>query len=421
LLNGVIDSDFNALARPPVDSASPGVAMTLIARSDEARAEMRAWRHTLHAHPETAYEEVRTADLVAQALASFGIEVHRGLARTGVVGTLRSGTGPRAVGLRADMDALPIEEANTFAHRSRVAGKMHACGHDGHTAMLLGAAKHLAATREFDGTVHFIFQPAEESEGGGRAMVQDGLFERFPVEAVFGMHNWPGLPVGELAVMPGPMMASSDVFEIMLTGRGGHAAMPHQSVDPIVAGSHLVQALQTIVSRNALPADAAVVTVTQFHGGDAWNVIPGEVVLRGTARAFRPEVQDLIEAGIARICNGVAAAFGAQTALRYERRYPPTINTPREAAFAAEVMRSLVGRERVHTDLAPTMGAEDFAFMLQAKPGAYAWIGNGPGEGGCMLHNPRYDFNDEILPLGASYWVRLVEAFLPAGAGATRG
>jgi len=390
--------------------------MTVTARIAEAHAEMRAWRHALHAHPETAYEEVRTADLVAQALASFGVEVHRGLARTGVVGTLRSGTGARAVGLRADMDALPIEEANTFAHRSRRPGKMHACGHDGHTAMLLGAAQHLAATRAFDGTVRFIFQPAEESEGGGRAMIEDGLFERFPVDAVFGMHNWPGLPVGEFAVRPGPMMASSDVFEITVAGRGGHAAMPHNVVDPIVAASHVVQALQTIVSRNAAPVEAAVVTVTQIHGGDAWNVVPGEVVLRGTARAFRPEVRDLIEEGIARVCGGVAAAFGARATVRYERRYPPTVNTPAEAAFAADVMRELVGRERVHTDLPPTMGAEDFAYMLQARPGAYAWIGNGPGEGGCMLHNPRYDFNDDILPLGASYWVRLAESFLGAGA-----
>lgn len=246
-------------------------------------------------------------------------------------------------------------------------------------------------------------------------MVEQGLFERFPVDAVFGMHNWPGLPVGEFAVRPGPMMASSDVFEITLAGRGGHAAMPHQAVDPIVAGSHLVQALQTIVSRNAAPVDGAVVTVTQIHGGDAWNVIPDEVVLRGTARAFRPEVRDLIEAGIARIAEGVAATFGARATVRYERRYPPTVNTSAEAAFAAEVMRGLVGPERVFTDLPPTMGAEDFAYMLQARPGAYAWIGNGPGEGGCMLHNPRYDFNDEILPLGASYWVRLAQAFLPAG------
>ena len=394
--------------------------MSIIDQITETQAELAALRHDLHAHPETAFEEVRTAERVAQALAALGIEVHRGLAKTGVVGTLRNGAGARAVGLRADMDALPIEEANDFAHRSRHPGKMHACGHDGHIAMLLGAARYLAATRNFDGTVHFIFQPAEESEGGGRAMLEDGLFERFPVEAVFGMHNWPGLPVGEFAVRPGPMMASSDIFEITLAGRGGHGAMPHQSVDPIVAGSHLVQSLQTIVSRNADPADAAVLTVTQFHGGDAWNVIPGEVVLRGTTRAFRPEVQDLIERAIARICDGVAATFGAKVAFRYERRYPPTVNTPAEAAFAAEVMRELVEAPRVHTDLAPTMGAEDFAFMLQAKPGAYAWIGNGPGDGGCMLHNPRYDFNDAILPLGASYWARLVERFLPAAARSER-
>jgi len=376
--------------------------MSIIAPISALHAEMTAWRRDLHAHPETAFEEHRTADFVAEKLASFGIAVHRGLAQTGVVGTLRIGTGLRAVGLRADLDALPIDETNTFEHRSRHAGRMHACGHDGHMAMLLGAAKHLAAARNFDGTVHFIFQPAEESRGGGRAMVEDGLFERFPVDAVFGLHNWPGMPVGEFGVMPGPMMASSDEFEIRIAGRGGHAAMPHQTVDPVVVGSQVVQALQTIVSRQANPVDPAVITVTQFHAGDAINVIPGVAVLRGTSRAFRPAVQDLIEDGIRRACAGIAAAHGAQITVRYERHYPPTINTPSEAA----------GAENVHTGLPPTMGAEDFAFMLQVKPGAYAWIGNGPGEGGCMLHNAGYDFNDAILPLGATYWSRLAERFL---------
>jgi len=386
--------------------------MSIIEPIHALHAEMTAWRRDFHAHPETAFEEHRTAEAVAQKLASFGIQVHRGLAKTGVVGSLKAGSSARAVGLRADLDALPIQETSTLEHRSRHAGRMHACGHDGHMAMLLGAAKHLAASRKFDGTIHFIFQPAEESHGGGRAMVEDGLFERFPVDAVFGMHNWPGMPAGEFGVMPGPMMASSDEFEIRITGRGGHAAMPHQTIDPVVVGSQIVQAIQTIASRNANPVDATVITVTQFHAGDAINVIPGEAVLRGTSRALRPAVQDLIEEGIRRICAGVASAHGAQVTVRYERRYPPTINTPAEAAFAARVMRDIVDSEKVHTDLPPTMGAEDFAFMLQVKPGAYAWIGNGPGEGGCMLHNPGYDFNDAILPLGATYWTRLAEGFL---------
>jgi len=367
-------------------------------------ADMTSWRHDLHAHPETAFEEVRTSAFVADRLASFGLDVHRGLGRTGVVGTLRAGSGGRAIALRADMDALHIHERNDFAHRSRHEGRMHACGHDGHTTMLLGAARHLAETRRFDGTVHFIFQPAEENEGGGRAMVEDGLFERFPCDAVYGLHNWPGMPVGEFAVMPGPMMASFDIFEIVIAGRGAHAAMPHMGIDPVVAGSALVQALQTIPSRTVSPVDAAVVTVTQFHAGDTWNVIPAEAVLRGTTRAFRAEVQDMIEAGVRRVTAGIDAAYGTASTVRYERRYPPTVNTPAEAGRAAQAMRTLVGKGNVHTALPPTMGAEDFAFMLQAKPGAYAWIGNGPGEGGCVLHNPRYDFNDAILP-AASGWL----------------
>jgi hippurate hydrolase len=383
--------------------------MNVLSRLAPLHADMKAWRHDLHAHPETAFEEVRTSAFVADRLAAFGLEVHRGIGRTGVVGTLRAGTGSRAIGLRADMDALHIHEKNEFAHRSRHEGRMHACGHDGHTTMLLGAARHLAESRRFDGTVHFIFQPAEENEGGGRAMVEDGLFERFPCDAVYGLHNWPGMPTGEFAVMPGPMMASFDIFEIVMTGRGAHAAMPHMGVDPIVAGSALVQALQTIPSRTVSPVDAAVVSVTQFHAGDTWNVIPAEVTLRGTTRAFKPEVQDAIQAGIARVLAGIDAAYGTTSTLRYERRYPPTINTPDEAGRAANAMRCLVGAANVHTALQPTMGAEDFAFMLQRKPGAYAWIGNGPGEGGCVLHNPRYDFNDDILPLGAAYWVTLVE------------
>ena len=386
--------------------------MPLIDHLKRSHAEMTAWRRDIHAHPETAFEETRTARVVAEKLASFGIDVHRGLAKTGVVGALRAGSGTRAIGLRADLDALHIHEQNTFAHRSHNEGRMHACGHDGHTTMLLGAARYLAETKRFDGAVYFIFQPAEENEGGGRAMVEEGLFERFPVEGVYGMHNWPGMPVGKFGVLPGPMMASFDIFEIMVTGRGAHGAMPHEGIDPIVAASALVQALQTIPSRTVNPIEPAVVTVTQFHAGDAWNVIPEQAILRGTTRAFRPEVQDQIEAGIRRICAGIDATHGTRCAVRYERRYPPTVNHPREAAIAAEALAKVVGRENVLTDLQPTMGSEDFAFMLQAQPGCYVWIGNGSGEGGCMLHNPRYDFNDEILPIGASYWATLVEQVL---------
>jgi hippurate hydrolase len=386
--------------------------MPLIDQLKRNQPEMTAWRRDIHAHPETAFEETRTAQLVAEKLASFGIEVHRGLAKTGVVGTLRAGASARAIGLRADLDALHILEQNEFAHRSQHAGRMHACGHDGHTTMLLGAAQYLAETRRFDGTVYFIFQPAEENEGGGRAMVAEGLFENFPVAGVYGMHNWPGIPVGKFGVLPGPMMASFDIFEIVVTGRGAHGAMPHTGIDPVVAGSALVQALQTIPSRTVDPIEPAVVTVTQFHAGDAWNVIPEQAILRGTTRAFRPAVQDQIEAGIRRVCTGIDATHGTRSSVRYERRYPPTINHPRETEIAAAAMAKVVGAENVLTDLQPTMGSEDFAFMLQARPGCYVWIGNGPGEGGCVLHNPRYDFNDEILPIGASYWATLVEQVL---------
>jgi len=386
--------------------------MAYVKKIHDLQPEMTVWRRAIHAHPETAFEEHRTAELVAQKLQSFGLAVHRGMGRTGVVGSLCCGGGKRSIGLRADMDALHIHEKNAFEYCSGVVGKMHACGHDGHTAMLLGAAKYLSETREFDGTVHFIFQPAEEGEGGGKAMIEDGLFETFPVDSVFGMHNWPGMPVGKFGLRPGPMMASYDIFEITISGRGAHAAMPHEGIDPIVTGAALVQALQTIVSRNINAVDAAVVTVTQFHGGDAWNVIPQEVVLRGTTRAFRTEIQALIESSMRRICDGIAAAHGATVKLRYERRYPPTVNAPRETEIAAGVLERMVGAENVLRDIEPTMGAEDFAYMLQARPGCYVFVGNGPGEGGCMLHNPHYDFNDQVLPIGASYWARLVEHVL---------
>jgi amidohydrolase len=385
--------------------------MAIVEKIKLLQREMADWRHDIHSHPETAFEEQRTSALVAKKLESFGLRVHRGLGRTGVVGTLQAGSGKRAVGLRADMDALHIREKNAFEYRSRHEGKMHACGHDGHTTMLLGAAKYLADTRNFDGTVHFIFQPAEENEGGGREMVEQGLFEKFPCESVYGMHNWPGMPVGQFGLRPGPMMASFDIFEIELTGRGSHAALPHTGIDPVVAASALVQALQTITSRNVDPIESAVVTVTQVHAGDTWNVIPDAAVLRGTTRAFKPEVQDLVERRLREICAGIAATYGAQVKVRYERRYPPTVNAEREAEICASVLERMVGPENV-VRVPPVMGSEDFAFMLQAKAGCYVFVGNGPGEGGCTLHNPHYDFNDDVLPLGASYWVKLVEHIL---------
>ena len=382
--------------------------MAIINRIAALHDDMIAWRRDIHAHPETAFEEHRTAEVVAGKLAEFGLEVHRGLAGTGVVGTLSAGSGRRAIGLRADMDALDILEANDVAHRSCHDGKMHACGHDGHTTMLLGAARYLAENPNFDGTVHFIFQPAEENEGGGRVMVEEGLFDKFPVEAVYGMHNWPGIPVGQFGVTAGPLMAAFDVFELTISGRGSHAAMPHQGIDPVTVAAHVITALQTITSRNTNPVDAAVVSITQIHAGDTWNVIPNAVMLRGTCRAFTDAVQDGLEPAIRRIADGVCAAFGATMALSYERRYPAA-----EAEVAASAAAAVAGVAQVDRQPTPSMGSEDFAFMLQARPGCYVWIGNGPGEGGCMLHNPHYDFNDDVLPIGASYWARLVETALP--------
>ncbi|MFA7317458.1 MAG: M20 aminoacylase family protein [Sulfuricella sp.] len=388
--------------------------MSVLSHIKQNQERLVALRRDIHAHPETAFEEQRTSALVVEVLSAAGIEVHRGLAGTGVVGVLRSGTRDRAIGLRADMDALPIHEQNPFPHRSHYDGKMHACGHDGHTAMLLGAAEYLAATGNFDGTVYFIFQPAEEGEGGARGMIEDGLFQRFPMQAVFGMHNWPGLPAGQFAIMPGPMMASADQFDIVIKGHGAHAAMPHQGADPVAAGSALAQALQTIVSRTLDPLDAAVLSVTRFHAGEAYNVIPDHATLGGTVRAFRPEVQDRVEAAMERICGGIGAAFGVQISLDYRRGYPATINTVAEAEICRHVASELAGKEGVRGDLRPSMGAEDFSFMLLEKPGCYVWLGNGLGEGGSMLHNAHYDFNDEVLALGASYWARLTEHMLAA-------
>ena len=378
-------------------------------------ADLVALRRDIHAHPELAFHETRTSDIVARELAAYGLEVHRGLAKTGVVGVLRKGSGGRAIGLRADMDALPVEEKNEFAHGSRHAGKMHACGHDGHTTLLLGAARYLAENKDvldFDGTVYFIFQPAEESEAGADVMVKDGLFIKFPMEAVYGLHNWPGIAVGEMSVMPGPVMAGTCAFEISICGHGCHAAMPHQGVDTLVVASHLVLALQTVVSRSLHPCESAVVSVTQIHGGEALNVIPDDAVLRGTIRTFKPEIQDLVEAAIERLCAGIAATFGATIKVSYDRRYPPTVNSPAETELCRQAAGAVFGDAQVRRDDIPSMAAEDFAYMLQVKPGCYVWLGNGPGTGGCSLHNPHYDFNDEILPLGISYWVKLVETVL---------
>ncbi len=369
-------------------------------------------RRDLHAHPELAFAEHRTAELIARHLEAAGIEVHRGLGKTGVVGVVRGGRSLRAIGLRADIDALPMQERNEFAHRSVHEGCMHACGHDGHATMLLGAAEALAARRDFDGTVYLIFQPAEEGEGGGLAMIEDGLFERFPMESVFGMHNWPGMPAGQFGVRSGPVMASADRFDIEVLGHGAHAAMPHLGADPVTAGAALVQAIQTIVSRTLDPIDSAVVSVTRFNAGEAYNVIPDRAQLGGTVRAFSEIVQDRVESALQRICDGVAAAFDVEVTLDYRRGYPPTINSPAEAAICAEVASELVGSVNVATDTRPSMGAEDFAYFLQRKPGCYVWIGNGEGEGGCMLHNPTYDFNDDIIATGVAYWVELVRKVL---------
>ncbi len=389
--------------------------MPIINRIAEFHDEMTAWRRKIHAHPETAFEEVATGDFVAAKLEEFGIDVHRGLAGTGVVGTLKgSGDGP-AVGLRADMDALHIHEKNEVDHRSQIDGKMHACGHDGHTTMLLGAARYLSETRNFNGTVQFIFQPAEEHEGGGRVMVEDGLFDKFPVEAVFGMHNFPGMEMGRFAVRAGPAMAAADSFDITVTGIGSHAASPHFGADAIVAGARIVDALQTVASRNIDPLKPVVVTVTQFHAGETYNVIPDSAVLCGTIRTFDGAVQETAEAALRRIVDGIAQASGVTAEVNYMKGYPTTVNDQAESEFAASIAAEIVGTDNVNRDPDPKMGAEDFSFMLNQRPGCYIWIGNGPGEGGCFLHNPNYDFNDKILPLGASYWARLVETRLARG------
>ena len=383
--------------------------MSVVPRIAALNDEMTRWRRDIHAHPELGFEEKRTSDLVAAKLAEFGVEVHRGIGKTGVVGVLRAGSSKRTVGLRADMDCLPIEEANTFAHRSKHAGKMHACGHDGHTTMLLGAARYLAETKNFDGTVHFIFQPAEEGIGGAKAMIDDGLFKRFPCEAIFGMHNRPGMALGKFAVRSGAMMAGGAFFDIDIEGRGSHGARPEAGVDSILVASHIIAALQSIVARNVRPVDTAVLSVTQIHGGNAYNVIPQTVRLSGTVRAFSNEVMQLIGRNIGRVAEGVAAGFGAKAKTDFRAIFPPTINNAEEAEYAAAICADIVGADSVKRDPALIMASEDFSFMLNEVRGCYINIGNGDGEGACEVHNPGYDFNDSALPYGASFFARLVE------------
>ena len=386
--------------------------MPIINRVADLLPEISAWRQDIHAHPELLFDVHRTAGVVAEKLKSFGCdEVVTGIGRTGVVGVIRGkrAAGARTIGLRADMDALPITEATGLPYSSTNPGKMHACGHDGHTAMLLGAAKYLAETRNFAGTAVVIFQPAEEGGGGGREMVNDGMMDRFAIEEVYGMHNYPGFPVGEFAIRPGPMMAAADRITIDLEGLGGHAARPHTAIDTVVVGSALVSALQSIVARNVDPLEAAVVSITQFHAGTADNIIPQTAQLRGTARSLTPEVRDLLEKRLHEVVDGIAKLYGAKVNLTYKRDYPVTRNHARQTAFAAEVAASVVGKERVDTDVPPVMGAEDFSYMLEARPGAFIFVGNGDSAG---LHHPAYNFNDEVIPVGTSYWVKLVETAL---------
>jgi amidohydrolase len=384
--------------------------------------DLTVWRRDFHAHPEIGFEEHRTSALVAERLASWGIEVHRGIGGTGVVGVLRNGGGNRAVGLRADMDALPIKEENGFAHRSTVPGKMHACGHDGHTTMLLAAARYLAETRRFEGTVHLIFQPAEEGLGGGKAMLSDGLFDRFPCNVLYALHNLPRIPVGRYGIRPGPMMAGAAFFDIHVNGRGGHGAMPETTVDPVVCGAQLVSALQSVVARNVAPSDTAVLSVTGFGAGGAYNVIPGRVSLCGTTRAFRTETLRLMEERARVLAGGIAAGFGATAEVEFREIFLPLVNSPAETAAIADAAASLVGEENVDREFPAIMASEDFSYMLAARPGAFLWVGNNDGEaGGCEVHNPGYDFNDAAIPYCAGVLAAVAERELSRGHGRTSG
>ncbi|TCZ59701.1 M20 aminoacylase family protein [Roseicella aquatilis] len=390
--------------------------MPIINRIADFAPEMTEWRQDFHAHPELGFEEHRTSDIVARKLESWGIEVHRGLATTGLVGVLRNGTSGRSIGLRADMDCLPMQEQTGLPHASTVPGRMHACGHDGHTATLLGAAKYLAETRNFDGTVHFIFQPAEEGGGGGNVMVQEGLFDRFPCDSVYGIHNDPTLPLGEAKVVPGVILAASDRVSITLRGVGGHAARPHVTVDPVLVGAHVLVALQALVARRTDPLDSAVLSITMFHAGSAMNVIPDVAELKGTVRTLLPETRDMMERLIAQVTENTAAAHGATAEVVYTRLYPATVNHEAETARAAQAAAKVLGESRVIRDAPPIMGGEDFSFMLLKRPGAFVMMGQkGPEKGGVPVHHPEYDFNDEMLPVGASYFAALVEQELKRG------
>ena len=386
--------------------------MAIINRIGDMQPEIAAWRRDIHAHPELQFDVHRTAGVVAEKLKAFGCdEIVTGIGRTGVVGVIRGkkGAGEKVIGLRADMDALPITEITGLPYASTNSGKMHACGHDGHTAMLLGAAKYLAETRNFAGTAVVIFQPAEEGGGGGREMVKEGMMDRFKIEEVYGMHNYPGLPVGDFAIRPGPMMASADRLYIDIEGLGGHAARPHVSIDTVLVGAQIINAIQSVVSRNVDPLELAVVSITQFHAGTADNIIPQTAKLSGTARTLDPAVRDLVEKRLHEVIEGTAKLYGAKAKLVYKRDYPVTRNHERQTAFAAEIARDVVGKDRVDDAVAPVMGAEDFSYMLEARPGAFIFVGNGDTAG---LHHPAYDFNDELIPVGASYWVKLVETAL---------
>jgi amidohydrolase len=404
---------FRSAKVPAIDNREAG--MRVIGQIAEFHDDLKEWRRDIHAHPELGFEEERTSAFVAQKLGEFGCEVFRGIGKTGVVGRLRAGNSPRAIGLRADMDALPIEEATNLPYRSQHQGRMHACGHDGHTTMLLGAARYLAKTRNFDGAVHLIFQPAEEGLGGGAAMVADGLFERFPCDAIFGMHNRPGLAVGKFQIRTGPMMAGGAYFDLAVTGRGAHGARPESGIDPVVTASHIAIALQTIISRNVRPIDTAVVSVTQIHAGEAYNVIPERAVMRGTVRCFSRETMTMIEHNMRRLATGVASGFGARAELDFRPIFPPLVNDETEARFIADAAAELVGDDNVNRAGGLVMASEDFSYMLEKRPGAYIQIGNGDGEGGCEVHNPGYDFNDAALPLGASLFARLAEKKLAPG------
>jgi amidohydrolase len=383
--------------------------MPIINRIADLHGDITAWRRDIHAHPELLFDVHRTAASVAEKLKAFGCdEVVTGIGRTGVVGVIRGGKGggSRVIGLRADMDALPINEANDLPYKSTVPGKMHACGHDGHTAMLLGAARYLTETRNFAGTAVVIFQPAEEGGGGGREMVKDGMMERFGIEEVYGMHNYPGLPVGEFSIRSGPIMAAADRIYIDIEGRGAHAAKPHQGIDSVLVGAQIVNQIQSIVARNVDPLEAAVISICQFNAGSADNIIPQTARLSGTARSLTPEVQDVVEERLRAVVEGTAKLYGAKVNLTYKRDYPVTRNHAQQTAFAAGVASEVVGRERVDANMPPVMGAEDFSFMLNERPGAFIFVGNGDSAG---LHHPSYNFNDEAIPVGTSYWVRLIE------------